>query len=699
MEQKQILNLMSDNKLHNKPFSLVVDRLCVLLQEKKSNIIKDLNDLKEEGLLWENKKGQLLLTEKLGLIKGVVSGNSNGYAFVAPVDSSKAHLFIAPKNLNTAMHNDTVLVKIIEGRRGDSTEGAVVTILKRGTERIVGTIEVVKNYGFVVPDNNKFSSDVYIPKNKLNGAENGQKVVVQITDFTKKSPEGEVIEVIKGKNSAEVELLSIIRSYDLIEEFSQEVLNYTKTIPTTIKEEHLENRVDLRKETIFTIDGEDAKDLDDAISIKYNEKTSLYELGVHIADVGHYVKRGTVLDKEAFNRGTSVYFPHLVLPMLPRELSNGICSLHPQVDRLTLSVFMDINKNGDVKNYRIVESIINSKERMTYHNVTKILNGDKEMLERYKNIADDLKLMLELSHILENKRLQRGSLDFDLPEPKIIVNPISYEVEKLERRDREESHKLIESFMLAANETVAEHFNKLKVPFVYRVHEKPSQLKLDAFKEFIKPLNLKIKADNSDITPKDLQNFLAKVNELEYKDVINKVLLRSMQKAKYKETCDGHYGLAADYYCHFTSPIRRYPDLTIHRIIKDSLNGKNLIKDASLKKFVEEASFNSSLTEVQAEKCERDVDDYFKAKYMETKIGEEFEGTISGVTAFGIFVELDNLVEGFVRLQDLKKETYTFIENRYTLQSKSKSYTMGDKVKVKVISAEAVDKRVDFALV
>ena len=699
MDVTEIINYLLQSKLDKKPYAMVVGKLMDAFSLSAREVSAKIQIAKEEGLLFENDKKQLVNCERAGLIKGVVSGNSRGFAFIEPLDSSLSHLFIAPRNLNTAMHSDTVLVKKIAGKRGDSTEGIVVEVLKRGTDTIVGTIEVVKDYGFLVADNNKFSSDVFIAKNKLLGAKNGQKVVVKITSYAKKSPEGVVIEVLGDKNSPEVELLSIIRSYNLIEEFSNELLDYTSKMELEIKEEDIVGRLDLRKERIFTIDGEDAKDLDDAISIEFNKETGIYKLGVHIADVGHYVKRGNIIDHEALKRGTSVYFPHLVLPMLPRELSNGICSLHPQVDRLTLSIFMNIDKEGKVINYNIAESVINSVERMTYNNVTKILEADIDVCKRYENIKDDLSIMLELSHILEKKRNLRGSLDFDLPETKIVVNSLSYEVEKLERRERQESHRLIESFMLAANETIAEHMHKLKMPFVYRVHEKPSQEKLEAFKEFIAPLGLKIKADKSEITGKDLQLFLVNIANLEYKDVINKVLLRSMQKAKYMPNCLGHYGLAAEYYCHFTSPIRRYPDLTIHRIIKDHLNKKPVLNDAKLKKFVEEASLVSSFTEVQAEKCERDVDDYFKAKYMEDKIGEVYDGTISGVTGFGIFIELDNTVEGFVRLQDLPGSGYNFIENKYTLTNTINRYTMGDKVKIKVVGASREDKRVDFVLI
>ncbi|MGD9901165.1 MAG: ribonuclease R [Spirochaetales bacterium] len=699
--EEQILKFIDENKLNYKNYNQIVDLICAKLDLSRGEVLRTFDTLFKEGLVVESSKKKVATAKKMGLVKGVVDGNNRGFAFVEPADNAAGpHIFVPAKRLNTAMHNDIVLVHLMESSRGDSLEGEVFKILKRGITTLVGRIELSNGYGFLVPDNNKFSQDVFIPKNRLLGAKNGEKVVVKITGYDKRRPEGQVIEVLGDASSPEVELLSIIRSYNLIEEFSSELLAYTAKMSQTIKEEDLAGRLDLRGETIITIDGDDAKDLDDAISIKYDENTQIYTLGVHIADVGNYVKRGTLIDGEAFNRGTSVYFPHAVLPMLPRELSNGICSLNQKVDRLTLSVIMDIDKSGKVVKHEIFESVIKSTERMTYDNVTKILEGDEELNKRYADISSDLKIMVELAKILETVRFKRGALDFDLPETKIVVDPKTYQILELKRQERKTSHRLIESFMLIANETVAQHMFDLKIPFVYRVHEKPSQEKLEAFNEYIAAFGLKIKEEKGEVTPKDLQDFLGRIEGLEYKDVINKVLLRSMQKAKYSPDCLGHYGLAATYYTHFTSPIRRYPDLTIHRIIKDYLHGKvDANYKARLQKFVEDASLQSSLTEVSAEKCERDIDDYFKAKYMEDKIGEEFDGTISGVTAFGIFVELDNTIEGFIRVQDLEGDGYNFNERMYSLSNTKYAYKMGDKIRVKVISANAVDKRVDFELV
>ena len=590
MENKQgqsVNDFMDANSLNYKNINRIIDAVMVSFKATRGQIMKELNKLKEEGIIVDSAKNKLATAKKMQLILGKVSGHSKGFAFVIPNDTSMPHIFIAPRNLNSALHNDLVLIRVVEGRRGDSTEGEIFSIIKRGTNTVVGTLEILDGgYGFVVPDNNKFNKDIYVSKNKLLKAKNKEKVVVKITTFDKRRPEGEVIEVLGNKASPGVEVLSVIRGFELIEEFPQALLDATAKIKQTIDEDDLKGRLDLRGENIFTIDGDDAKDLDDAISIEYDVKKDLYKLGVHIADVGQYVKRDSFVDSEAYKRGTSAYFPHTVFPMLPRELSNGICSLHPKVDRLTLSIFMDIDSTGKVQDYKLYESVINSVQRMTYKNSTLILEGDAEANKQFAGIAGDLKIMAKLAGALEQRRVKRGSLDFDLPETKIIVDPNSFEVVKLERRDREASNRLIESFMLVANETVAEHMSKLKMPFVYRVHEKPSAAKILAFKEYIEPFGLRIKEGNGEVTPKDLQKFLIKIEDLEYKVVINKVLLRSMQKAKYKPVCEGHYGLAAEYYCHFTSPIRRYPDLTIHRIIKDHLNNKmspNYIKKLAYK--------------------------------------------------------------------------------------------------------------------
>ena len=506
-----------------------------------------------------------------------------------------------------------------------------------------------------------------------------------------------MVEVLgPNNNNPLTDVLSIVRSYELIEEFPQVVIDEAEKVSKLDVNKALAGRTDFRNTLCITIDGDDSKDFDDAVSLSVENGN--YVLGVHIADVGEYVKLGSELDKEAFSRGTSVYFPNLVLPMLPQVISNGCCSLVENEDRLTLSCVMMVDKNGKVLNHKICESVIKSRNRMTYNNVTKILEGDEELNKKYEHLVPMLKNMSELCLILEKRRKDCGSLDFDIPEPKVVVDPQSLEIIDLVKRPRTISERMIETFMVLANETVAEHFEKLKIPFVYRVHECPTNEKIEAFNEFIKPLGLKI--DNVDVEPKDLQEFLVKLDGNPMKEVINKVLLRAMQKAKYSPDCLGHYGLALTYYYHFTSPIRRYPDLTIHRIIKKYLRNQldeNEIK--KLKSFVLSSSNQSSTTEVNAEKAERDVDDYFKARWMKNKIGEKYQGVISGVMSFGLFVELDNTVEGFVPVESLEGSGFVYNEKQLKLSNGNASYRIGDSVSVKVVSVNLAEKRVNFSIV
>ncbi|MBQ0017133.1 MAG: ribonuclease R [Clostridiales bacterium] len=627
-------------------------------------------------------------------VKGIISGTSKGYAFLVRENVSE-DIFIPASALNGAINGDEVLVSICKDKNRKSPEGRVVEILNHNLRTLVGTIQVFQGFSFVVPDNKKISKDVFIKKEKIRNATYGDKVVVKITKYDGKNLEGEVVEVLGPNNGNSLtDVLSIIRGYELIEEFPDEVLKEAKVVSEKPICEMIKNREDFRDTLCITIDGDDSKDFDDAVSLTKDGED--FVLGVHIADVGEYVKLGSELDKEAYKRGTSAYFPNLVLPMLPKELSNGICSLNEGEDRLTLSCVMNIDKNGKVVSHKICESVIKSRNRMTYNNVTKILEGDSELNEKYKHLVPMLNDMKDLCLILEKKRIDRGSLDFEVPEPKIILDD-KLEVIELGKRPRTISERLIESFMLSANETVAEHFEKLKIPFVYRIHEAPDVDKLNAFNDFIYALGLQLK--DMDVSPKDLQNFLAKLEGNPLKEVINKVMLRAMQKAKYAPVCLGHFGLAATYYCHFTSPIRRYPDLTIHRIIKQYLrkqiDDKEKIK---LKKFVGMASNQSSQTELSAERAERDVDDYFKARYMKNNIGKEYDGVISGITNFGVFVELDNTVEGFVPLETLQGN-FTYNEKHLRLSNGNITYKMGDKVRVKVVSVSLQERKVNFIFV
>lgn len=646
---------------------------------------------KPSGKTHRNKKD----SSSVNLIKGKIVGNKQGYAFLVREDSDE-DIFIPASALNGAINDDEVLVSVTNHQEGKKCEGRVEKILSHNLKTVVGQIQVFKGFSFVVPDNKKISRDVFIKKDKIKNAVYGDKVVVHLTKYDGKNLEGEVVEVLGPNNqNPYTDVMSIVRSYELIEEFPQEVMEEAKVVSAKPLDKIIPHRVDFRDKLIITIDGDDSKDFDDAVSLEMVDGN--YVLGVHIADVGEYVKFGSKLDKEAFNRGTSVYFPNLVLPMLPEEISNGCCSLVEGEDRLTLSCIMTVDPNGKLLDHKICESVIKSTNRMTYNKVTKILQGDQEMCEKYAHLIPMLKDMEKLCLILEKMRKNRGSLDFEIPEPKIITDPKTMEVITLEKRPRTISERIIESFMLLANETVAEHFQKLKIPFVYRIHEKPDTDKLRDFNEFVAVLGLSLK--DVDIKPKDIAEFLAKLDNNPMKEVVNKVLLRAMQKAKYAPDCLGHFGLAATYYCHFTSPIRRYPDLTIHRIIKEYL--RKQLDDSEinkLRKFVVSASNQSSDTELSAQRAERDVDDYYKARYMKDKIGSEYDGVISGVMNYGLFIELDNTVEGFTAVESLEGTNYLYNEKQLKLSNGIATYKLGDKVRVKVVSVNLIERRVNFKI-
>lgn len=698
MKQENILEQIKRQKLSGKNRALVLARLCDIYNLNSREMAKLVTSLEMSGELFCDKNQKLFLSADLKLIKGTLNGNSKGFAFCVPEDETKEDIFIAGPNLHDAMHGDVVLISTKSGREG-KLEGVVEKVLERGVKTLVGTIQVFQKFAFVVPDNKKIFKDVYIKKGHEFGAKNGDKVFVRITSYDGKNMTGSVMEILgKSDGNVNTDVLSIIRSYELIEEFSEPLLESCKSIPQSIDASKYPDRLDLRNEIIFTIDGDDTKDFDDAVSlVKVDDN---YILGVHIADVGEYVKRDTMLDEEAYERGTSVYFPNTVLPMLPKELSNGICSLNPKEDRLTLTCFAKIDKNGKILDHKIAESIIRSTERMTYKNVTKIIDGDKELCEKYKNIVPTLKMMAELNDILEKARERRGEINFDLPEAQIVLDPKTLEVVSLQKKPRTVSERLIESFMLVANEVVAEHFKRLGVPFVYRVHEEPTIEKIQAFNDFAGALGVHLNASGEKLKPIDIQKFMAKIDDHDLKKIVNSVLLRSMQKAKYSSQCLGHFGLAAPFYCHFTSPIRRYPDLTIHRIIKDYLHKKLNEKSVKeLSQFVVRASAKSSERELLAQRAERDVDDYFKCRFMKNKVGEIFDATISSVTNFGFFVELENTVEGLVSVATLKGTGFEFNEKSLVLSNGIVRYRIGDKVKVKLTNVNLAERNIDFELV
>lgn len=654
-----------------------------LMQEAERLLYKD---VKKE----KRKQGQK--------VEGKVSLTAKGYGFLLPFAEGMEDIFIAQKNLAGAMHNDIVMVEVMPSS-GHRLEGKIVQVLERGQNTVVGKISLSKRVAYVVPDDVKFGKDILVPISQTLDANQGDKVVVAITKYGigHKKTEGIVTEVLGAPNKIETEVLAIIRSYGLYTKFPKKVEEFAKTIPQEINSIAVKDRKDYRKELIFTIDGEDTRDIDDAISIK-KLKNGHFELGVHIADVGEYVPRNSILDKEAFHRATSVYFPSLVLPMLPRELSNGICSLNEGVDRLALSCVMEIDKKGQVVEYDIFESVINSKKRFTYTIVQKILDNDELTCKEYKEFVKSLQTMNELNHILIEARNKRGNIEFDLPEVEISLNDLG-DVLEVNKKDRGDAHKLIESFMVVANETVAEHFKKNNIPFVYRVHETPSSEKMQVFLNLVSRCGIETKANANAIHPLDIQSILQKAKNHDAKEMINRVALRSMRKAKYSPECLGHFGLASTYYCHFTSPIRRYPDLTIHRIIKDYLRGKlkgNALVDT--RNFVLASSIRSSECEVQAENVERDVDDLYKTFYMQHHLNEVFEGKVTSVTPFGIFVALESTVEGLVKLADID-DVLEYDEENFSLRGKKYTFTIGTRVKVKAVRADILAREIDMVLV
>ncbi|WP_291634888.1 ribonuclease R [Clostridium sp.] len=663
------------------------------------------------GLLAEmEKNGEIVKTrteyygipEKMGLVIGKFQGHQRGFGFVI-ADEERPDIFITADNVNGAMNGDKVLAKILkEENKGKKCEGEITRIIERSNKTIIGTYDDSKNFGFVVADDKRITQDIFIPKAERNGAKTGQIVIAEITQWpeTRRNPEGRIIEILGNKGDAGIDILTVIKKHKLPEEFPQKVEAYADNIVDEISKEEYTRRTDLRDLRMVTIDGEDAKDLDDAVSIEILASGN-YRLGVHIADVSHYVKEKNVLDIEALKRATSVYLIDRVIPMLPKKLSNGVCSLNPKVDRLALSCFMEIDKNGKSIDHEIVESVIKTNERMTYTDVTKILRDkDVETIKKYDYLYEDFKHMEDLCAILNKKRMGRGAIDFDFTECKIILNEFGKPID-IVPYERAIANRVIEEFMLTANETIAEHFFWLNVPFVYRIHEDPDEEKLMHFSEFAHNLGYSMKW-GKEIHPRMLQDVIAKVKGHKEEMVLSTLLLRSMMKAKYSPDCGGHFGLAAKYYCHFTSPIRRYPDLMIHRIIKEVINGGLSEKRTErLRKEVEIASKQSSDMERVAMEAEREVDDLKKAEYMNERIGQEFDGIISSVTNFGLFVELPNTVEGLVHMSSLDDDYYVFDERHLTLigERTKKMYRLGEEVKIIVSKVDLTSHEVYFDII
>lgn len=636
-----------------------------------------------------NEGGKLLIGEFIA--------NEKGFGFVS-IPETKQDIFIPKENIGDTMNSDIVSVKITKkAENGRRMEGKIIEIIKRNVKIVVGTYQRSQDFGFVLVDDKYITGDIYISKKYRMSARNNDKVVVEIIKYPdgKKRAEGKIIEVLGNSNDTKIDLLTILRMYEYNIRFPQKVINEVSYISNHI--ENVNGRVDLREEEIFTIDGDDTKDIDDAVSIK--KEGNKYILGVHIADVSHYVKENTMLDKEAVKRGTSVYLIDTVIPMLPKELSNGICSLNPNEDRYTISLLMTIDKTGKVEKSEIYKSVIKSKIQMTYNNVYKILEKD-EIIDEYKQFINSLKLMKELALILMRNRHNNGSIDFNLPEAKIILDKNDKAIDIM-TREITIANKIIEEFMVIANETIAEKFNKKELPFIYRIHEKPDEEKIAKLNVFLNNLNCIIKPVEDNYS-KYFQDVIEKSKGKEEEKVISTMILRTMKLAKYSNENIGHFGLTSNYYCHFTSPIRRYPDLFIHRMITYYLDGKMDSKNRVkyLRQAAKYAEISSDM-ERKAEEAERELETIKKCEYMLDHIGEEYDGIISSVTSFGIFIELLNTVEGFVHVENMKDDYYIFDEYNVLLlgQHNKKTYKIGDKIKVKVCSVDKLLKRIDFEVV
>ncbi|PAB60809.1 ribonuclease R [Anaeromicrobium sediminis] len=660
-----------------------------------------LDEMKAKGQIIKVKKNKYTIPEKKNLLVGKIQMGNRGFGFL--VLENRDDAFISADDMNGAMNNDLVLCRPIKKKKeGKREEAEVLEILERANTEIVGIFESSKNFGFVVPDDKRIRKDIYIPKGLTNGAKDGDKVVIEITRWPgeRRNPEGRVTEILGHKDDVGTDIVSVIRQFKLPQEFPKNVLEEADKVPQEVSEEHIKGRRDLRNEKIITIDGADAKDLDDAVCVKKLDNGN-YLLGVHIADVTHYVTEHTKMNKEALKRGTSVYLVDRVIPMLPKRLSNGICSLNPKVNRLTLSVNMEINKDGKVVNHEVYESVIKTCERMTYTDVSDILeHEDAELMKKYDYLLDDFKNMEQLAKILRHRRDVRGSIDFDFDESKIILDEAGKPVE-IRKAERRTANRIIEEFMLVCNETVAENFYWTETPFVYRIHEEPDLEKIESFNKFIHNFGYHLKGITNEIHPRSLQDLLGKIDGKKEERIINTLMLRSLKKARYAHTNSGHFGLAATNYCHFTSPIRRYPDLMIHRIIKEFLHGKlDSKRIKALKSIVQEVSDISSEREKVAVEAERETDDLKKAEYMLQFIGQEFEGIISSVVSFGMFIELENTVEGLIRVAEMDDDYYVYDEDNLAFigERTKKIYRIGDTVRIKVDKVDIERREVDFKL-
>lgn len=699
-QEQKILELLKDEEYP----PMKAKQIAMVMRVPKNEYNEFLNilgNLEMKMKIQKNRKNQYRIAEKV-YYDGIYRKNAKGFGFVK-IENEEDEIYIAKTNSSNALNGDEVLIEIIEEKnKVKKAEGKIVRILKHEKDTVVGIFQNNKNFGFVVPDDKNFGTDIFISKKNFGKAKNNHKVLVQITKYPEKGKkaEGKIIEVLGNVNETGVDMLSLIKEHKLPSIFPEQVVEEAKKCGNRIDEQDIKNRIDLRNEIIFTIDGAEAKDLDDAIGIKKLENGN-YKLSVHIADVSYYVKPNSLLDQEALIRGTSIYMLGRVIPMLPRELSNGICSLNAGEDRFTLSCTMEIDKNGNVKSSEIYKAVINVTERMTYTDVQKILdNSEVEIIKKYEKHIDEFKLMEELALILKQKRLEKGYLNLDIPESKIELDSEGRAI-NISKYETTFANEIIEQFMLIANETVAEKFFWLDAPFIYRVHETPDYEKVQELNKFLFNFGLKIKANKDNIYPKEFAKILEEIKGKDEEKVVSHLLLRTLKVARYEDINKGHFGIASKYYCHFTSPIRRYPDLFIHRIISKYLEENYDVNEKFIeeyKKQAEERAKQSSEREKIATKVERESEDIKKAEYMENRIGEEYEGMISSVTSFGVFVELDNTVEGLIRFEDLGNEYFIYDEDRKRLIGERSNivYKIGDKVKIRVKDASKLLRTVDF---
>lgn len=694
LNEEQITEIIREEESNYRTAEQLADRFCAD-ESERGEFFAVLGRCLERGLLALTKKGKYVLPERLGLLRGRIQGNRKGFAFLIRDDGERPDLFVAPGNLHGALHGDHVLARVIPDGRD---ECEVVLVAERAQKPVVGVFAAERGYGYVVPFDKKANFDLFIPSDRAGEARDGDTVVARIDRYFEdaRCPEGYIEEVL-GRDDRESRILSVIRSHDLREEFPVKVQRAAEEVPSEPTEEDFVGREDFRALTAVTIDGEDSKDLDDAVSLE-DLPNGGYLLGVHIADVAHYVREGSPIDREAFERGTSVYFPDRVYPMLPRELSNGICSLNGGANRLTLSCMIEFDATGEVLSSRLAEGVICTAARMTYTDVSAILEGDEFARARYGSLVPLFERMERLARLLIAKREKRGAVDLDVPEFKVILDE-NNEISEIVPYPRKMANRMIEEFMIAANECVAESLFYCELPFLYRVHEQPLAERVETFADFVQGLGFRLKCNPERITPRAYSKLLDELKDQPVRSLVNRVMLRTMCKAKYSPQESGHFGLSAKYYCHFTSPIRRYPDLFIHRVIKAMLHGN--VDGEEIERWsknVEAVARHCSERERVADEAERDVDDYYKAEYMYKHLGDSYLGIVSGVKDFGLFVELPNTIEGVLRRESLPDDDYVFEERRFALIGRGHVYRLGDEVEVTVAAADAFSGRVEFVL-